>query len=100
MASKKAAAKKPAARPRARKFVTVQLDDDPARVAIAEVRLPGREEFLRSKDFIARATSNWWFRALDREAAEAVAQALIDVGEVSGFKTGQAYVAHLRKQYR
>lgn len=85
--------------PRPRRTVRVRIEGQDYRAKIAEVRPRGRRKFEFTPDVIRRASSPWWFWALERPLADALAQALLEAGVIEGFASGTELVAFLRKKY-
>jgi len=80
------------------KSVRVRIEGKDHRATLAEVRVGGRR-VRPSAELVRRATSPWWFWVLERPLADAIAQALIDSGAVSGVASGHDLVEDLRRRY-
>lgn len=78
----------------------ISLAGKQVEVVVAHVRDNYPEVLRVTRDFVERATSHWWFWALDRAAADAIAQTLLEDGSASGARDGHALVEQLRRRYR
>lgn len=66
-------------------------------VLVAHVRENCPYVIRLTRDVVDRATSHYWFWALDRDIADAIAQTLLDQGDADGARDGHQLVELLRK---
>ena len=80
----------------ARRTILVRLDGRNVRLWLSEIRPRGRRPRPRTADFFTRASSPYWFWALERPLADAIGDALLELGAARGAKDGHTLVQLLR----